>query len=273
MEFQATSQVDTLLASYEAAPLIIWITVGVIIVALIALGTEFWVNLWGVIFSPSLTFQRLLGEAQWAPALVIAAIAGLASAAIALSFFSDQALMEKVLDQIDPASNAQVAQLSDQLDNLFNQIGSDFTVTGNLEWIKEFTFQLRTIAVAMPLIFLIVWGLWGLAGQLASMIAGNKAGHGLSNLYSTVPYLFLLGILSTWLYMLSLKGHGWANAFGWLVDLYFMFLHVVMMREHGRYTIGKAIVATILTLILIPIFAAVLAVAIAFITVQAGNYL
>ncbi len=63
MDFDATAQVDQILANYEASSLIIWITLGAIVVALIALGTEFWVNLFGVIFSPSLTFQRILGEA------------------------------------------------------------------------------------------------------------------------------------------------------------------------------------------------------------------
>lgn len=273
MELDATSQVDAILQNYEAASLIVWITIGVIVVAIIALGTEFWVNLWGMIVYPSVTFQRLLGEAQTVPGIVIVAIAGMASAAIVLSYFSNEAIVEKLLEATDPAQNPRMEQLSTQFDKLFEQTGSDFTITGNIEYIQEFTFQTRSIAVSLPVAFLVIWFLWGLAGQLASMIAGNKAGHGLTNLWSVLPYLYLLWIPVNWFSMLNIYGHGWARVMEMLFNLWFLFLHVVLMREHGRYTIGKGIVATILTLILVPLFVVALAILVAVIMVQVENYM
>jgi len=273
MELDATSQVDSILQNYQAAQLIIWITLGVIVVAIIALGSEFWVNLWGVIAYPSLTFQRMLGEAQTIPGIVIVAIAGMASAAIILSFFSNEVIVEKLLEMSNPEQNPQVQVAAGQLDTLFEQIGSDFSVTGNIEYIQEFTFQTRSIAVALPVAFMVLWFLWGLAAQLASMIAGNKAGHGLTNMWSALPYVFILFVPLNWFAMLQIYGHGWARFMEILFNLWFLFMHVVLMREHGRYDIGKAIIATIFTLILVPIFIVVLAIAIAFIMVQIGNYM
>jgi hypothetical protein len=273
MELDATSQVDSILQNYQAAQLIIWITLGVIVVAVIALGSEFWVNLWGIIAYPSVTFQRMLGEAQTVPGIVIVAVAGMASAAIILAYFSNEVIIEKLLELSDPNRNPQVQMLAEQLDNLFEQIGSDVSITGNIDYIQEFTFQTRSIAVALPVAFLVLWFLWGLAAQLASMIAGNKAGHGLTNMWAALPYVFLVFIPLNWFSMLQLYGHGWARFMEMLFNLWFLFLHVVLMREHGRYTIGKAIVATIITLILVPIFIVVLAIAIAFIMVQVENYL
>ncbi len=72
----ATATVDPLLENTEPHLMILWITLGVIVVALIALGGEFWSNLWGVITAPSLTFQRLCGEAQWVPGVVVIAMTG-----------------------------------------------------------------------------------------------------------------------------------------------------------------------------------------------------
>jgi len=273
MELDATSQFDALIASYEAASLIIWITLTVIVVALIALGTEFWANLWGAISSPSLTFQRLLGEAQTVPGIVVIAVVGMASSAIALSFMSREQVIERVLDITDPTNTPIVQQVTAQLDSIFDQIGSDFSIGSNIEYVQNFTFQTRSLVLAIPIAFILIWLLWGLAGQLGSMIAGNKAGHGLTNLWAAVPYVFLLGILSTWLLMLTLAGHGWARVAFWLVQLYFLFLHVMMMREHGRYNIQSAIVATILNVILVPVFIVVLVVIGLFIAVQVENYL
>jgi len=272
MELDATAQVDQILANYEASQLILWITLGVIVIALIALGTEFWVNLWGIIFYPSITFQRLLGEAQWVPGIVVVAITGMSAAVIILSYFSRPDIVEKLLEIIDPANPA-MGSGATQLDSIFSQLGSDFTVAGNIEYIKEYAFQTRSIAMAMPIAYIVMWFVWGICGQLASMIAGNKAGHGMSNLWSAIPFVFLVDILTVWFNMISLYGAHWALIASYIARFYFLFLHVIMMREHGRYDIGKAIVATILTLILVPIFILVVLFLIAAILVQAANYM
>jgi len=273
MEFDATTQVDQLIAGYESTQLIIWITLGVILVALIALGTEFWVNLWGAIHAPSLTFQRLCGEAQWVPGLVVVAMTGMAVAAVIMKYLDNPAVLGTVLNGLDPAVNQQAGTIYEQLDNVFDQMGSDFTIAGNIENIRKFAFQSRSVAMAVPLFFIILWFFWGLGGQLASMIAGNKAGHGYSNLLSALPYAFIVSILSTWFFMMMEGGSGAGKILFMITSLYFLFLHVVLMREHGRYDIGKAIVATVLTVVLTIVFLVVLAFLVAFVMVQIDNYL
>jgi len=273
MELDATTQVDQFIQSYQPSQLILWITLGVILVALIALGSEFWVNMWGMIWSPSLTFQRLLGEAQWVPGIVVVALIGMASAAIVQSYFANPTVVENMLELVDPEVNVQAGTLMEQLDGVFEQIGSEFTIAGNIKYIREFAFQTQSIAMAIPLYFLLLWLIWGLAGQLGSMIAGNKAGHGVSNLWSAVPYAFLIWVPSTWFFMMAVYGNGFAKILLYIFQLFFLVLHVAMMREHGRYTIQKAIVATILTLILVPVFLVVLAILAAFIAVQVATYL
>jgi hypothetical protein len=270
MDIDATAQVDQILANYEASSLIIWITLGVIVVALIALGTEFWVNLFGVIFSPSLTFQRILGEAQAVPGLVIVAVTGMACGAIVNSFLSNEVVVQKIVD----AMNSQlVAQGGDQLDQVFTQTGSDFSLMGNLDYLRQYIFQAQSLSVAIPIGFLFAWVLWGLAGQLASMIAGNKAGHGITNLWSAIPYVWVFMILTWWLNMLELGGKPAVNIIGMIVGLFMIFIHVVMMREHGRYSIANAIIATILTAVLYPILLVVVTILVVGIIAQAAIYL
>ncbi|MCX6645967.1 MAG: hypothetical protein NTY09_06385 [bacterium] len=270
MDFDATAQVDQILANYEASRLIIWITLGVIVVALIALGTEFWVNLFGVIFSPSLTFQRILGEAQTVPGLVIIAITGMACGAIVNGFLSNEVIVQKIVDTIN---SDMVKQGGDQLDQVFKQTQSDFSLVGNLDYVREYIFQAQSLAVAIPIAFLVAWILWGLAGQLASMIAGNKAGHGITNLWSAIPYIWIFLILSTWLSMLQMAGRSGVNIIGLIVGLFMVFIHVVMMREHGRYSIANAVISTVLTGILYPILLVVVTILIVGIVAQAAIYL
>jgi len=112
---------------------------------------------------------------------------------------------------MDPAKNPQAGMFSQQMDSIFSQVGSDFSIAGNIEYIKEFAFQTRNYRhVSSPGIHRDLV-LWGIAGQLGSMIAGNRAGHGITGLWSALPYLFLLTILNTWLSMLDLYGVGWAR--------------------------------------------------------------
>jgi len=272
MPIDATAQVDQIIANANAATLVVWITLGVIVIALIALGSEFWVNIWGLIVAPAITSQRLLGEGQWVPGIVVVAISGMASAAILLSYFSHETIVTGILKIVD-VNNPVVGPIAEQLDSLFSQLGSDFSIKGNIEYIKKFTFQTLTVSMYLPLAYLVVWFLWGIAGQLGSMIAGNKAGHGIISLWSAIPYLFLLSILMTWLSMLQLYGHVWARWFGWLVELFYLFLLVVMMREHGRYKISNAIIAIIFSYILLVALLVILLVLIVFLSVQLGHYL
>jgi hypothetical protein len=271
-DLNVTSQLDQILAGYDAVTLTIYITLAVIVIALIVLGSEFWVNLWGTIVYPAMTFQRLLGEAQWVPALVIVAISGMATAAILLTYFQKPEALSKILELFS-STNPGVSSASTQLDQLFGQVGSDFSLTGNLDYIKEFSFQAGTVIAFLPISYLVTWFLWGLAGQLASMIAGNKAGHGISNLWSAIPYVFLLSILTNWFSMLELAGHQWVRIPRILVQLYYLFLIVVLMREHGRYKISSAIIATILTFPLLIAMTVILVIAVLFIAVMAAQYL
>ncbi len=218
-----------------------------------------------------MSFQRMLGEAQWVPAIVIVAIIGLACSVIVNSYMGREAVVENVFEKIS-LDNPAVEQILTQFDSLADQIGSDFTLAGNIGYVQDYAFQTQSIAVALPIGFLITWLIWALCGQLGSMIAGNKAGHGLSNLLSALPYVFTVGILTTWFNMLDLAGSGAGKIFSIIFQLYFLFLHVVLMREHGRYDIGKAIVATILTIVLVPVFLIVVFILILFIMVQVETY-
>jgi len=265
-----TETVDPLLANYQSSTLILWITLVVILVALIALGTEFWVNLWGMLWYPSLTFQRMLGESQAIPGIVVTAIAGMASGLILNAYVAKAEVVNSILDFLELGF---MSTALEQLDNLLDQVGSDLSILSKIDQLSEYGFQAQSIALAVPIGFLILWVLWGLAGQLGSMIAGNKAGHGLSNLLSALPYTFLVAILSTWFLMWSITGSGFAKILLYLSWLYFLFVHVAMMREHGRYNISKAIIASILTLILTIVFVVVVVILIAFIWAQAANYL
>ncbi len=270
MDFDATAQADQILANYEAARLIIWITIGVIVVAIIALGTEFWVNLWGLITSPSLTFQRMLGEAQVVPGLVLVAVSGLATGVIVNSHLSNPSIITAVLDMLN---NDISLQMAEQLDSIFDQVGSDFTMLGNMAYVQTYVFQAQSLAVAIPVAFLISWILWGLAAQVASMIAGNKAGHGVTNIWAAIPYLCVINILNYWFYMMHLGGSGFGTWAGYIIGLYFAVLHVIMMREHGRYSIQNAIISTALTGVLFGVFAVVTTILLVAIIAQASMYL
>jgi hypothetical protein len=271
-DLNATSQIDAIISSYDAISLTIWITLAVILVAVIALGSEFWVNLWGCIVYPSLTFQRLLGEGQWVPGIVVVAISGLSSAMIFLAYISDLRLTEW-FSKIDAPNNPILGPIFTNLDSILEQVGWNSKLMDIFHYMQLNPFQATTLAVVIPLVFLIVWLVWGLAGQLGSMLAGNKAGHGVTSLWSAVPYAFLISILSTWLFMVSLYDHPAVRTMFWISVFYFLFEHVVLMREHGRYNISKAVMATIFTLVLVVALSFILIVAGVALAVQAGVYI
>ena len=72
--------------------------------------------------------------------------------------------------------------------------------------------------------------------------------------------------------MMMTTGNAFALVLYYICTLYFLFLHVVLMREHGRYDIGKAIISTILTLVLTLVLVVVVTIVILFIIVQVGTY-
>jgi len=271
-DLNATSQIDAIIASYDAISLTIYLTLAVILVAVIALGSEFWVNLWGIILYPAMTFQRLLGEGQWVPGIVVTAISGLSSAMIFLAYISDQKLTEW-FTRIDAANNPLLGPVFNNLDNVLDQVGWDKKLLDIFIYMQQNPFQAATLAVIVPLVFLVVWLLWGFGGQLASMIAGNKAGQGMTNLWSAVPYTFLIWILSTWLFMVSLYDHPFVRLLFWITILYFLFEHIILMREHGRFNLQKAVMATILTIPLVIAFGFILIVAGVAISIQAATYI
>lgn len=271
-DLNATSQIDQIIQGYDAVSLAVYISLAVVVVALLALGTEFWVNIWGCIFYPAMTFQRLLGEAQWVPGIVVVGVAGLSSAMIFLSYISDPGPTEW-FSKIDLEAHPLIYQAFTGLDSVLEQVGWNKSLVSIFKYMQGHAFQANTMAVVVPVAFILLWLVWGLAGQLASMIAGNKGGHGLTNLWSAVPYTFLIWILSTWLFCISLYGRGAARLLFWVSLAYFLFEHIVMMREHGRYRIQSAVVATILTLVLVAAFVFILVVGGIAIAVQAENYL
>ena len=268
----ATAQFDQIIANYESITLTVYITLAVIVVALIALGSEFWVNLWGALFFPSVTFQRVLGEGQWFPGLVIICVTGLSSAAIILSYISDPALTQWFTN-IDIQNAPVIGPLLSSMDNMLSQVGWDKSLISIFKYMQQNAFQVQTIAVAVPIVYLVFWFLWCLSAQLGSMIAGNKAGHGLTSLWSGTPYTFLISILSVWAFMFSKYGHGWARVLFILTIIYWLFEQVVLMREHGRYQISKAIVAVILTHVLTVVMIYLLVALIVFATIQLAAYL
>ncbi len=253
MDFDATGVVDQFLVNYEPVTLIIWIALIAVVIGVISLGTEFWVSIWGIIHSPSLTFQRILGEAQTIPGLVILLVGGLATAAIMISYLSDPPIREW-FQELDIGANRALALLIMSTDEMLYRVGWDKALHHSMDYMQDYAFQAWVLAVIVPVAFIVNWLLFGVAGQLASMIAGNKAGHGITNLWSTYPYVFLLNILTTWFFFMWLHGSAFAGFMLGLTAAWLLFLHVVMMREHGRYQISKAIFATILT----PIIGAIL---------------
>ncbi|HDS30506.1 MAG TPA: hypothetical protein ENN67_05615 [Firmicutes bacterium] len=249
----ATEIVDQFIVNYEPATLMTWLFIAAIVIGVISLGTEFWTNLWGIIFYPALTFQRILGEAQTVPGIVVVLVSGAASGAITLAYILDPPIREMIIG-IDVSSGAALSQLVLSTDDILSQAGWDSSIEGVISYMQGHVFQWWIFAVLIPLNALLVWFLMGLAGQVASMLAGNKAGQGVTNLWSAVPYMFLVNVPITWFFWMSRYEHPFVRFMLVLSCAWYVFLFVIMMREHGRYNISKAIMATILTPILTAIF-------------------
>ena len=150
-ELNATGSIDAIIASYDAISLTIYITLAVIVIAIIALGSEFWVNLWGIIIYPAMTFQRLLGEAQWVPGIVVVAISGLSSAMIFLAYISDQKLTEW-FTKIDAENNPLLGPIFSNLDNILGQVGWNKKLLDIFIYMQQNPFQAGTLAVIVPLV-------------------------------------------------------------------------------------------------------------------------
>ncbi len=252
MNLDSTELVDQFLTGYEPAVFMTWTFIAVILIGIISLGAEFWVNLWGIIYSPALTFQRILGEAQTVPGIVVTLVAGAAAGVITLAYILNPPIIEWAQGQ--DLTEGPLAQLLNSTDEILNQSGWDNSLGDIIIYWQDHVFQWWIIAVIIPVNFIINWGFMGLAGQVSSMIAGNKAGHGVTNLWAAVPYMYLVAIPIIWFQWMWFHGSLFASVMLCLFAAWYFFLFVIMMREHGRYALGKAIFATILTPILTVIF-------------------
>jgi hypothetical protein len=248
-----TGIVDQFLSNYEPATLMTWLFVAAILIGVISLGTEFWSNIWGLVSSPSLTFQRILGEAQTVPGIVVILVAGAASGVITLNYILDPPIRTWV-QGFDVASGGALTQALSSTDDILAQAGWNNSLEDIIKYMQENVFQWWIIAVMIPVNALFYWFFMGLAGQVSSMLAGNKAGHGVTNLWSALPYMNLVSVLITWFMWMAFYRKPFALFMLGLSCAWYLFLFVVMMREHGRYKISNAIVATIFTPILTSIF-------------------
>ena len=92
---------DEFINRYDAISASVTILVITAIVIIIVLGLEFWRNLFGMLGSPSLTFQRLIGEVSLPPAIFVVIVSGMFMAIILLLAWTDAVTGDAVKAQFN----------------------------------------------------------------------------------------------------------------------------------------------------------------------------
>jgi hypothetical protein len=253
-EFQAveiTPQVDELIHStgYESLQLIIYFMWLSVLVVVVASGLSFWVNWFGMIFYPRMTFSRLAGEQQVLPNLFVALLFGLVNGTIGFIYWGNPAV--QVSFKIYSENN--VAPLVSQFESMI----SSSVVSDMLAAIStDVNFAMGMLSL-VPLICLLGWFLFGLSLFITGKALSKSASGGLTNYlcgaaaFAWITPLFFLGY-----WMGFIEGSTTSSLVCYIIGAILLLFYMIFpLRDYfhvawGNAVIGVALVNTIIYAVL-----------------------
>jgi hypothetical protein len=263
----ATEVFDDVINQFNAVSTSIYILVFAVVVVLIVLGLEFWRNFFGMLGSPGITFQRLIGEVSLPPAIFVVIVAGFLMAITTLAIWTDRDFGDSVVAQFNIAFDWMEEQDTEGM------------LPDEIDFVKWFSNLQRDIAymlsffVLMPIACLVIWALGGVGFHLASLLAGNKGGGSVAGMLTASAYPYIPAVMVI-LLALRVIYAGWLNmALLVIFTLYFIFLWTLLMREYGRYDYVKSFISFIIGVVFTAILVAVVTMGILWIAAFAMSYL
>ncbi len=267
----ATDIVDQAISGWNPVSTSIWILLFAVIVVILVLGMEFWRNVFGILGSPSITFQRLIGEVSLPPALFVVIISGFLMAIVLLAGWTNPHTGDAVKAHFNIAFDWMGEKAAESQGMLPEQI--DFRAWfNNLQ--RDFMSMLVFFAL-IPIGCLIVWFLGSLGFHLASLLAGNKGGGSIGGMLTASAYPYMLfALILVFLLKLIFVHTGWFSMLLLILfTLYFLFLWTILMREYGRFDYVKGFISFIIGVIVTAIFVGIVAYGITWLIALGVEYL
>jgi len=234
---EITSQFDDIIqtSGYENLQLIIrvmWISV---VVVLIALGKDFWYNIFAMIFFPRVNFGRIAGEQQVLPNMFIALLFGLINGVIGFQYWANTAIQKSYIVYMNEKILPNMTQLEDVLQtDVFGTMVQAMT--------KDPNYTLGILAM-VPIMCLFGWFFYALALFITAKLITKSGGGGLTNyLCGIAPFSWItpLFFLAYWMGFNqdSTTMAMVLNIIGLVLMLFYM---IMVMREYYHVAWGKAI--------------------------------
>jgi hypothetical protein len=259
---------DSLINQYDAISASVTILVITVIIVIIVLGLEFWRNFFGMLGSPAITFQRLIGEVSLPPAIFVVIVSGFLMAIALLLTWTNPVTGDAVKAQF----NIFFDWISEQLVNAGGMLPEEIDVRAWFAHIEHDVVYLLGFFVLLPIGCLIFWLLGGVGFHLGSLFAGNKGGGTIGGLLAASAYPYLPSVLVVLFLIKYIYGGVFTTIFLILFLLYYVFLWVLLMREYGRFSYGKGFVGFIIGYIITAVLTLVLAIVILWIVALVMRY-
>ena len=249
---------DEFINRYDAVSASVTILIITIILIIIVLGKEFWLNLFGLLGSPSITFQRMIGEISLPPAIFVVVISGFFMAITLLLAWTDAVTG----DAVQARFNIFFDWMSEKVVTMSGVVPEQLNIRGWFAHVEQDVAYLLAFFVLIPVGCLIVWAVGAIGFHLASLFSGYKCGGSIGGLLAASSYIYLPTVMLV-LFLIKFIYAGWFNtSLLVLFGLYFIFLWTLLMREYGRYAHLKGLTSFVIGFILTAILTVVVVLAI-----------
>ncbi len=233
---------DQFINQYDAISASVTILAITVIIIVIVLGLEFWRNFFGMLGSPALTFQRLIGEISLPPAIFVVVVSGILMAITLLLAWTDPVTGDAVKAQF----NIFFDWMSEKVATMGGAIPEQINLREWFGHVEQDLAYLYAFFVLVPIGALIIWVLGGVGFHLASLMSGNKGGGSIGGLLTASAYTYLPDVLVI-LFLVKFIYSGTFNTILLVIfGLYWLFLWVLLMREYGRYSYIKGFISFII---------------------------
>jgi hypothetical protein len=267
---EITPQVDELIhsTSYGSLQLIIYVMWLSVVVVIIASGWSFWVNWFGMIFYPRMTFSRLAGEQQVLPNLFVALLFGLVNGTIGFIYWGNAAVQQSF--KVYAENN--IAPLASQFEGMIQST----VITDMLTAISnDINYAMGMLSI-VPLLCLLGWFLFGLSLFITGKALSKSASGGLTNYlcgaagYAWITPLFFLGY-----WMGFIEGSATSSMICYIAGAVLLLFYLIFpLRDYFHVAWDKAVLGVLIINTLI--YAVLWAFTLALVTViwsQASQYI
>lgn len=242
-----TGALDSMIGGLDitAPQLAVYTLVFAVVVILLVLGTEFWMNLYGLVTAPSVAASRLMGEQQILPGLFVVLMSGLLMAVFAMLIMTTPKYLESQGDSL--------GQLFAAISQQYAAMGVPYTTTAfnfeiddpNLTIMKALGFFLM-----VPLTFAIFWYSWGVGVLVSGKLIGMRNAAGVNNAVCGLCWPMLLWPFMFWASaQAQIFGHGAAWGLYGLLALFQLFWILTIAREFYRVGWVPTIIGVLLSLV------------------------